>query len=113
MPHWPVHASFAVVCLGIPFGIAYRSGSFGKTWRAAWIALVLWFGLMAFLVGPLVGDAAAADDLIPDGPSVVAALAMGWIPAGILAAVAMVLARLLGGSVPPGPVDAPSHEDKA
>jgi len=99
MSRWIIHASFAVFCLVVPASVAYRSGRFGSTWRAAWLALAAWFGIMAMVVGPLLEESAEVTDLIPDGPAFAAALLMGWLPAVPLAGVALVLARVFGGRV--------------
>ena len=97
---WLVHGSFLLVCLGIPVLVAYRSGRYLRTWAAAWAALIGWFFVMSMFVGPLFEPGSEAGELIPEGPSVVAALFMGWLPAAALGAAATVGARLLGG--PPG-----------
>jgi hypothetical protein len=66
---------------------------------------------MSFVVGPLLGDLQDPHDLIPDGPSLIAAVIMGWLPAGILGAIAMVLARLLGGRIASPLAPAPKSDD--
>jgi uncharacterized membrane protein len=79
--------------------VARRTGRFRTTWFTAWIALFVWTAVMALFVGPMIGIDSSASEYLPDGPSIVAATVVGWLPAGALAALAMILGRISGGFV--------------
>ncbi len=70
---------------------------FPRVWAVAWLCIVCWFLTFGFILSPVFGNDERLRDVLPEPESLVAAVLMGWLPAGVIATVAMIAARLIGG----------------
>jgi len=94
MFEWKVGVSHVLVCFVLPTLLAMRDRKFLSVWLATWGYMILWYVFMDFIISPMVFGGPIMEYAVPEGPSLGAAIIVGWAPSALIAAFALLLSKV-------------------